>query len=95
MTKPYSGTIGSAVVAILLASCSSVARAQIDCSTFPVGPSKTDCYINVSRATDGRSDAAAAKARVQSDAATYRQIAGTSPSKAPKARRKRIALPPG
>jgi hypothetical protein len=67
------------------------ARAQIDCSTFPVGPSKTDCYINVSRATDGRSDLAAAKARLQSDAARYQQVIGTGGPKLQRSHRKKVA----
>jgi hypothetical protein len=85
--------MGSAIVAILMASCPGVARAQIDCSTFPIGPSKMDCYVNVSRATDGLSDAA--KARAQSDAAADRQIAGTSAARRQKLQRNRIASPPG
>jgi hypothetical protein len=91
MTSQSSGIFGLAVAAILLAGFPVAARAQVDCSTFPVGPSRTDCYINVSRAAGLQSDVAAAKARVQSDAAAYRQVAGTSGSKARKGRRRQPA----
>jgi hypothetical protein len=85
--------MASAIAAILLASLPGVARAQIDCSTFPGGPSKMDCYINTSRATDGLSDVA--KARARSDARAERQAVGASLSKAQNVRRKRITPPPG
>ena len=93
MSRKYSGIIGSAIVSILLAGCPGAARAQIDCSTFPPGPSKMDCYINTSRGADLRSDVA--KARAGSDAAAERQTVGISPSKTQKVRRKKIASPPG
>jgi hypothetical protein len=44
---------------------------------MPAGPARTDCYIGLSRVYQGRSDVAAGKARVQSDAARYRQTTGT------------------
>jgi hypothetical protein len=91
MTSQPFGLSGIAVAAILLAGFPVAARAQIDCSTFPVGPSRTDCYINVSRAAGAQSDVAAAKARVQSDAAAYRQVVGTSGSKARKGRQRQSA----
>jgi hypothetical protein len=90
MTSQASRIFGLAVAAILLAAFPVAARAQVDCSTFP-GPSRTDCYINVSRAAGLQSDIATGKARVQSDAAAYRQVAGTSGSKARKGRRRQPA----
>jgi hypothetical protein len=90
MTSQPSSFFGIAVAAILLAGFPGAARAQVDCSTFP-GPSRIDCYINVSRAAGLQSDIAAGKARVQSDAAAYRQVAGTSGSKARKGRRRQPA----
>jgi len=95
MRGRYRNAIGAVVVAVSLAGLPGVARAQIDCSTFPVGPSRTDCYINVSRGAGLQSDIAAGQARVQSDAARYRQVVGTSPSKPQRARRKKIASPFG
>jgi hypothetical protein len=69
--------MAAALLALSLALPSGMARAQIDCSTFPAGPSRTDCYIGVSRGAAIQSEIAADKARVQSDAARYRQIVGT------------------
>jgi hypothetical protein len=65
-------------VAILLACLPHVARAQVNCEAIPVGPARTDCYIGLSRVYQGQSDAAAGKARVQSDIARHRQVTGTS-----------------
>lgn len=56
-------------------------HAQTDCSTIPAGPARTDCYIALSRFHGAQSDAAAGKARVQSDAARYRQVTGGSRAK--------------
>jgi hypothetical protein len=70
----------SAVV-ILLASFSGVASAQVDCDAIPHGPARTDCYLALSQFYRGQSDLAAARARVQSDAAWYRAITGTDPPK--------------
>jgi hypothetical protein len=90
MTGQPSRIFAIAVTAILLTGFPVAARAQVDCSTFPAA-SRTDCYINVSRAAGLQSDAAAAKARVQSDAAAYRQVVGTGVSKARKGGRRRPA----
>jgi hypothetical protein len=90
MTSRPSSFFGIAVAAILLAGFPVAARAQIDCSTFPAA-SRTDCYINVSRAAGLQSDAAATKARVQSDAAAYRQVVGVSGAKARNVRRRQPA----
>ena len=74
----------ASVVAILLASSPTVVKAvkaQADCNAAPAGPARTDCYIGLSRVYQGQSDVAAGKARVQSDAARYRQVTGKSRSK--------------
>jgi len=81
----------AAIVAISLASVSSVASAQ-NCDAIPAGPARTDCYIGLSRIYQGQSDVAAGNARVQSDAARLRQVTGTaSRPKASKHRRKEAA----
>ncbi len=68
------------VVAILLTTYPRALSAQAaDCDAIPKGPERTDCYIGLSRLYRAQSDLAAAKARVQSDAARYRQITGTAP----------------
>ena len=67
------------VVALSLASVSSVASAQ-NCDAIPAGPARTDCYLGLSQFYRGQSDLAAAKARAQADAAWYRAITGTRPS---------------
>ena len=71
----------ASVVAILLAIFSSGASAQVNCDAVPQGPARTDCYLALSQFYRGQSDLAAAKARVQSDAAWYRAITGTDPPK--------------
>jgi hypothetical protein len=79
------------IVAISLASVSSVASAQ-NCDAIPAGPARTDCYIGLSRIYQGQSDVAAGNARVQSDAARLRQVTGTSNhSKSSRHRRKKAA----
>ena len=69
------------IIAILLVSFPGVASAQVDCGTIPRGPARTDCYLGLSQFYRGQSDLAAARARVQSDAAWYRAIIGTDPPK--------------
>jgi hypothetical protein len=71
----------ASVVAILLASSSGVAAAQVDCEAMPKGPARTDCYLGLSQFYRGQSDLAAARARVHSDGAWYRAITGTDPPK--------------
>jgi hypothetical protein len=71
----------ASAVAILLASSPDVASAQVSCDTLPHGPARTDCYLALSQFYRGQSDLAAARARVQSDAAWYRAITGTDPPK--------------
>ena len=68
-------------VAILLASSPDVASAHVSCDAIPHGPARTDCYLALSQFHRGQSDLAAARARVQSDAAWYRAITGTDPPK--------------
>lgn len=71
----------ASVVAILLVSFSGVASAQVNCEAIPQGPARTDCYLALSQFYRGQSDLAAARARVQSDAAWYRAIIGAEPPK--------------
>jgi len=79
------------IVAVLLAGVSNVASAQ-NCEAIPAGLARTDCYIGLGRIYQGQSDAAADKARAQSDAARLRQLTGTeSRPKASKHRRKKAA----
>ena len=69
------------IVVALLASFPAVASAQVDCNTVPAGPAHTDCYLTLSQFYRAQSDLAAARARVQSDAAWYRAITGADPPK--------------
>ncbi|SHG24363.1 hypothetical protein SAMN05443248_0847 [Bradyrhizobium erythrophlei] len=71
----------ASAVAILLASSPDVASAHVSCDAIPHGPARTDCYLALSEFYRGQSDLAAARARVQSDAAWYRAITGTHPPK--------------
>jgi hypothetical protein len=71
----------ASVVAILLASFPGVVSAQVNCAAIPWGPTRTDCYLGLSQFYRAQSDLAAARARVQSDAAWYRAITGTDPPK--------------
>jgi hypothetical protein len=72
----------ASAVAILLASSPNVASAHVmSCAAIPHGPARTDCYLALSEFYRGQSDLAAARARVQSDAAWYRAITGTHPPK--------------
>jgi hypothetical protein len=85
------------LVAIVLASFSGGASAQVSCDEVPHGPERTDCYLALSQFYRGQSDLAAAKARAQSDAAWYRAIVGTDPPRhRPHRRKERLqVLPPG
>jgi hypothetical protein len=76
------------VAAILLAGFPAVASAQPSCDALPRGPERTDCYLALSQFYRAQSDLAAAKARVQSDAAWYRAITGADPPKHKPHRRK-------
>ena len=69
------------VVVISLAGFPGYANAQANCETTPQGPERTDCYLTLSQFYRAQSDLAAAKARVQFDAAWYRAITGTDPPK--------------
>ena len=64
--------------AILLVSFPNVSSAQVNCEAVPAGPAHTDCYLGLSSLYQEQSNLAAGKARVQSDAARYRQVTGTS-----------------
>ena len=79
------------VIATLLASFPGVASAQVDCNAVPAGPARTDCYIGQSRISQGQSDVAAGKARVQTDAAQYQQVTGTRSRSKPVKHRRKIA----
>jgi hypothetical protein len=68
----------ASVVAILLTGFTGFASAQMDCNAVPAGPARTDCFIGLGRVYRGQSDVAAGKARVQSDAARYRQVTGST-----------------
>ena len=72
-------------IAAGMASVPNVADAQ-NCATIPAGPARTDCYIGLSRISQGQSHVAAGTARAQSDAARYEQVTG----KVPKQTRKRM-----
>ena len=78
---PRKAIRAAASVAMLLATFPGVACAQMDCDAVPHGPARTDCYLALSQFYRAQSDLAAAKARVQSDAAWYRAITGTDPPK--------------
>jgi hypothetical protein len=66
------------VGAILLVSLPDVSSAQVKCEAVPAGPARTDCYLGLNSLYQEQSNLAAGKARVQSDAARYRQVTGTS-----------------
>ena len=79
--KRWSGVL----VGIGMAGIAGAAHAQ-NCEAVPAGPVRTDCYIGLSRISQGRSAIAAGTARAQSNAARYEQVTG----KSPKHRRKRV-----
>jgi hypothetical protein len=68
--------IGVIVAAVWLARFPDLASAQQNCQAISAGPARTDCYTALSRLHGAQSDLAAGKARVQSDAARYRQVTG-------------------
>jgi hypothetical protein len=68
----------AAAAAILLVSFPDVLSAQVKCEAVPAGPARTDCYLGLSSLYQEQSNLAAGKARVQSDAARYRQLTGTT-----------------
>jgi hypothetical protein len=79
-TDDHMAVVLGAIVILLLACFPNGAKAQ-NCEAVPAGPARTDCYLALSQFYRGQSDLAAAKARVQSDAAWYRAITGTDPPK--------------
>jgi hypothetical protein len=66
------------VVSVGMASLAGAADAQ-NCEAIPVGPARTDCYIGLSRISQGQSAIAAGTAHAQSSAARYHQVTGKSP----------------
>jgi hypothetical protein len=85
-------TPSTAGIAISLACLSQIALAQVNCEAMPTAPARTDCYIGLSHAYQGKSDVAAGNARVQSDAARLQRVTGTeSRPNASKHRRKKAA----
>ena len=68
--------IGAVIVAVWLARFPDPASAQDNCQSISAGSARTDCYIARGRLYGAQSDLAAGKARVQSDAARYRQVTG-------------------
>lgn len=71
----------ASVLAIFLQGFPGAMGAQSNCEAIPRGPERTDCYLALSQFYRAQSDLAAARARVQSDAAQYRAITGTTPPK--------------
>jgi hypothetical protein len=72
------------LIVMWLAGFPDLAGAQDNCQAMPAGPSRTDCYITLSRLHGAQSDLAAGKARVQSDAARYRAVTGVPPKPRPR-----------
>ena len=66
--------------AALVAGSTGILKAQLDCETIPAGPSRTDCYIGLSRINRQKSEIAAGAAQQQSDSAIYRQLTGRRPN---------------
>jgi len=77
----HTSAISTVVVAVLLASFADATSAQTNCEALPAGPARTDCYVGLGRIHRGQSDVAATKARVQSDAARYKEMTGARLSK--------------
>ena len=76
--------IGAITVAVWLARFPDLASAQDNCQAISAGPARTDCYIALSRLHGAQSNLAAAKARVQSDAAHYRRVTGARVRRSPR-----------
>jgi hypothetical protein len=68
-----------AALLVLVASSLGFAKAQVDCGTIPAGRSKTDCYIDLSRINQQKSEIAASTARKQTGSAKYHQLTGSRP----------------
>jgi hypothetical protein len=83
--KPAVLLLGVAALAIVAAGALS-ASAQ-SCERMPLGPDRTDCFIAQAQIAGAKANAAAAAARVQTDAAILRATTGTS--RTAKARRVR------
>src|SRR5262249_353892 len=52
------------------------AAADVNCDSLPVGPSRTDCYIGLSRISRQKGEIAAGVAQQIKDSARYRQVTG-------------------
>lgn len=50
--------------------------AEVDCYSLPSGPSRTDCYIGLSRITRQKGEISAGVAQQIKDSARYHQIIG-------------------
>ena len=74
-------SLSASAVALLLATFTGVASAQVNCEAMPAGPERTDCYIGLSRLSQGQSDIVAGKTGVRSGAARYRAVTGTDTPK--------------
>jgi len=79
-------TIAATIIATAIIATPDRASAQTNCQSMPAGPARTDCYIGLSRGYAAQSDVAAGQARVQSDAARYRQVTGAK-ARAPSRRK--------
>ena len=50
--------------------------ADVNCDLLPAGPSRTDCYIGLSRISRQKGEIAAGVAQQIKDSARYRQVTG-------------------
>ena len=65
---------------LLAADPLAVARAQVNCESFPTGPARTDCYIGLSRINRQKTEISAGVARQQTETAIYHNVTGTRPN---------------
>jgi hypothetical protein len=66
---------------LLAAASLGLAIAQVNCETFPAGPTRTDCYIGLSRINRQKSEISAGVAQQQAATATYSKVTGKRPNK--------------
>ena len=78
---------GMAVWAPPLAAAEAVmiVTAQLDCASLPAGPSRTDCYIALSRTNRQEFEIAAGAAQRAKDVARYHEVTGQRPTRKPRA----------
>jgi len=50
--------------------------AEVNCDSLPVGPSRTDCYIGLSRISRQKAEISAGVAQQIKDTARHRQVTG-------------------